>query len=167
MKKYIIRLDDACEKMDRDKWNSVETVLDKHNVKPLVGIIPACKDPKMNIYETDPDFWETTVVRWQNKGWEIALHGYDHVYITQSGGCNPINKKSEFASLPIDEQKRKIKEGIRIFNEHGISPKVFFAPSHTFDENTLKAIKEESDIRFISDTIAFDAYAEKGLKETF
>ena len=32
--------------------------------------------------------------------------------------------------------------------------------SHTFDENTLIALKEESDIRIISDTIANDVYFE-------
>ena len=35
-----------------------------------------------------------------------------------------------------------------------------FAHSHTFDENTLVALKEESDIRIISDTIANDVYFE-------
>lgn len=45
---------------------------------------------------------------------------------------------------------------------HDIEPKVFFPPSHTFDENTLIALKEESDIRIISDTIANDVYFENG-----
>ena len=30
----------------------------------------------------------------------------------------------------------------------------FFAPSHTFDQNTLSALKNETPIRIISDTIA-------------
>lgn len=41
---------------------------------------------------------------------------------------------------------------------HGVKPKYFFAPSHTFDENTLKALKECTDIRIISDTIATKPY---------
>ena len=36
----------------------------------------------------------------------------------------------------------KIDEIKKLFNNHGIDPKVFFAPSHTFDNNTLIAIKE-------------------------
>ncbi len=36
--------------------------------------------------------------------------------------------------------------------------KIFFAPAHTFDKNTLKAIKETTDIRIISDTVANDIY---------
>ena len=42
--------------------------------------------------------------------------------------------------------------------EHGINPKYFFAPSHTYDDNTLRALKKESDIRIISDTIGLHPY---------
>ena len=52
---------------------------------------------------------------------------------------------------------------MNVFLQHGISPKVFFAPSHTFDVNTLKALKEESEIRIVSDTIAYDVYNRDGI----
>lgn len=152
-----MRLDDACEKMDVEKWNRMEELLDKYNIKPLVGVIPHCEDPMMDQYQTDSSFWEK-VHRWKNKGWTIALHGYNHVYSTECGGINPVNKRSEFAGLPLERQKEKIKKGVMILNEHGIYPKVFFAPSHTFDENTLTALKEETEIRIISDTIAWNSY---------
>ena len=45
MEKYIIRLDDACEKRDVKKWDQMEQILDKYGVKPLVGVIPHCEDP--------------------------------------------------------------------------------------------------------------------------
>ena len=44
MAKYIMRLDDACPKRDVEKWDRIEDLLDKFNVRPLVGIIPDCKD---------------------------------------------------------------------------------------------------------------------------
>jgi len=47
---------------------------------------------------------------------------------------------------------------LEVFSSNGIIPEVFFAPSHTFDDNTLNALKIESNIRIISDTIAFDVY---------
>lgn len=53
-----------------------------------------------------------------------------------------------------------IQHGVDVLKGHDIKPKVFFAPSHIFDENTLVALKEESDIRIISDTIANDVYFE-------
>ena len=158
MRKYIIRLDDACEKMDVEKWGQMEELLDKYNIKPLVGLIPHCEDKAMDKYPVDNSFWEK-VQKWIEKGWIIALHGYNHVYSTQCGGLNPVNKRSEFAGEPFDVQKNKIKAGIMIFREHGIDPQVFFAPSHTFDENTIIALKEESNIRIISDTIATKPYS--------
>ncbi len=158
MPKYIMRLDDACEKMDVEKWKRMESILDKYGVRPLVGVIPRCEDPMMAQYSFNPDFWET-VSKWISKNWTIAMHGYNHVYTTNCGGINPVNKRSEFAGLPLETQKEKIRKGVDVFRQHGINPKVFFAPSHTFDENTLLALKEESDIRIVSDTIANKPYS--------
>lgn len=157
MSKYILRLDDACEKMDIEKWDRMEQLLDKYGVKPLVGVIPHCDDPMMDDYPVDSNFW-SKVNNWISKDWSIAMHGYNHVYSTDCGGINPINKRSEFAGEPLEVQKEKIRKGISIMREHGVNPKIFFAPSHTFDRNTLLALKAESDINIISDTIANDVY---------
>lgn len=139
----------------------MEQILDKYGVKPLVGVIPHCEDPMMNQYEKDTEFWKR-VVSWISKGWIIAMHGYNHVYRTERGGMNPVNRRSEFAGEPLEVQKAKISKGVLIMREHGIDPQVFFAPSHTFDENTLIALKECSNIRIISDTIANDVYSQFG-----
>lgn len=159
---YILRLDDASDYMDVEKWSRMEELLDKYQIKPLVGVIPDNQDPALvDVYEQDPLFWEKAN-RWKEKGWELALHGSNHKYITEEGGMNPVNKRSEFAGVPLDEQRKKIRIGIEIFREHGIEPQIFFAPSHTFDENTLEALKRESDIRIISDTVANDVYYQNG-----
>ena len=157
MSKYIIRLDDACEKMDVEKWDRMEKLLDKYKVKPLVGVIPHCEDPMMDKYDSDAEFWNKVGI-WKNKGWTIAMHGYNHVYSTTCGGINPVNKRSEFAGLSYEDQAEKIERGWEILNGNGFHPEVFFAPSHTFDENTLKALKNKTTIRVISDTIASDVY---------
>lgn len=160
--KYYIRLDDACEKRDIEKWSMMETILDTYNIAPLVGVIPKCEDTNMDKYVVDTDFW-SKVEKWKSKGWTIALHGYSHVCITKDGGINPVNNRSEFAGVSIEEQKEKIAKGIEIFRSHNIYPKVFFAPSHTFDENTIFALKECSDIRIISDTVANKPYNKGGI----
>lgn len=158
MTKYIMRLDDASEYMDVPKWKRIEDLLDAYHIKPLVGIIPDNKDPSLvNAYPRDVNFWET-VDRWGKKGWELALHGCYHKYTTQEGGLNPINPRSEFAGVPLSQQREMIRHGLQILHAHDVFPKVFFAPSHTLDENTLLALKKESDIRVISDTIANDVY---------
>ena len=74
------------------------------------------------------------------------------------GGINPIHNRSEFVSLSLEEQKKKISGGYNIFQSQNIGAKIFFAPSHTFDENTLQALKDETPIRIISDTIANNVY---------
>lgn len=162
MAKYIIRLDDACEKMDIEKWSRMEKLLDRYSIKPLVGIIPNCQDVQMDAYSFDQNFWNK-VHTWINKGWAIAMHGYNHVYSTDCGGVNPVNFRSEFAGETLDIQKKKIRQGVEILKSHGICPKVFFAPSHTFDENTIEALKSESEIRIISDTVANKPYTKYGV----
>lgn len=162
MTRFVFRLDDACERMNLDKWNRIEVLLDKYEIKPLVGIIPDCKDPMMSQYEPNISFWDKVNV-WIKKEWTIALHGYNHLYTTDQGGINPIHNRSEFAGIDLRKQKEMIRAAVSIFAQHGVSPQVFFAPSHTFDKNTIQALKEESSIRIISDTIAFDTYTMDGI----
>lgn len=162
MGNYIIRLDDACEKRDIEKWDRMEKLLDDFGVKPLVGVVPQCRDNNMDKYPVDTSFWQR-VKSWQQKKWSIALHGYNHVYVNSNPGINPINNRSEFAGLPLLEQRKKIELGINIFRQNGINPKVFFAPSHSFDENTINALLLESDIRIISDTPANKPYSKYGI----
>ena len=159
--KYIVRLDDACEYMDVKKWRYVEELLDSHHIKPLVSVIPNCMDRLFtHKYVKNEDFW-SLAVSWQDKGWDIALHGYNHVYTNfHAKGLNPINPFSEFVGLPLKEQGKKIRDGMLILKEKGLDPNYFVAPGHSFDENTLLALKNESDIRIISDSVASKVYYE-------
>lgn len=158
-KVYLIRLDDACPTMDAKKWQIVEDILDTYGVCPMVGVIPANEDRKLQIDVADTEFW-AKVKAWEKKGWAIALHGYDHCFISNAGmnGLNPLWERSEFAGVPLEEQKEKIRKGVAVFRENGIELKYFFAPAHTYDEHTLQALREESNIRVISDTIATHPY---------
>lgn len=157
--KYLIRLDDACPTMDKAKWQRMFDILDRYGVHPMVGIIPHNEDPMQEIDAPDLEFWKKAKL-WQQKGYAIALHGYNHCYISNKGleGINPLWARSEFAGVPLEIQRQKIRDGFKILSEQGVSPNYFFAPSHTFDKNTLKALKECTDIRIISDTIATKPY---------
>lgn len=162
MSRYIMRLDDASEYMDAAKWEKMENLLDKYKISPIVGVIPENQDPDMiGVYRKDCTFWNK-VHSWNDKGWTIALHGYSHVFETNCGGINPVNDRSEFAGLSLENQKEKVRLGYAKLMKYGIKPSIFFAPAHTFDENTLRALKEESDICIISDTIANDVYYQSG-----
>lgn len=158
---YLLRLDDASEYLDIEKWNKIEEILDVYEIKPIVGIIPDNEDKELiSKNKKDSFFWEKAR-KWQSKGWIIALHGYNHVYITSEGGVNPINNRSEFAGVSLNIQRQKIRDGINIFKNNNLNAEVFFAPFHTYDINTLEALKTESDIRIVCDTVANDIYKEK------
>lgn len=160
---YLIRLDDACEYMDVERWQRVEDILNERKTAPLVGIIPDCRDKSFTSkYVKDENFW-SKAGRWRDSGWIIGLHGCTHVYETKSGGINPVHCRSEFANLPLEVQKEKIRLGYNILKAHSLEPKIFFAPSHTFDLNTLEAVKSETGIRIISDTVANKIYKKHGL----
>jgi len=151
--KYILRFDDACPTMDKRKWDKIETICDKYEIKPLIAVIPNNKDKSMMVDKYDEKFWDK-IRDWQKKGWHIALHGFEHLYVTNKSGVLPFNKQSEFAGLSLEEQMIKIKKGWAIFQKEQIKSNIWIAPSHTFDRNTLLALKQETNIDKISDGIA-------------
>ena len=155
---YVIRLDDASEYMDLEKWKRMEYLLIKYEIHPIVGIIPHNKDKELiTKYTKNPDFWKL-VYSWIDTGWIPAMHGFEHRYITENGGLNPVHNRSEFAGLPLAEQEMKLEMGYKALLDHGIKADIFFAPSHTYDANTLIALKNKTDIYIISDTIATNVY---------
>jgi len=158
--KYLIRLDDACPQMCHERWQIIENILDGNSVKPLVGIIPANEDIGTSKWEEDTNFW-IKAQSWEKKGWEIALHGYNHVCINideTKDVLNPVWNRSEFAGVPFEKQRDKLEKGYLYLVNKGMHPKYFFAPSHTFDENTLKALYEVTPIRVVSDTYTLKPY---------
>ena len=86
MKNYIsentgilIRSDDVCENMDWDLKKKLEKLFDEHSIKPVLGVIPNNQDKEFLSFSRNEDFWNQ-VRSWQDKGWEIAQHGYTHIY---------------------------------------------------------------------------------------
>lgn len=64
---YLIRLDDASEYMDVEKWNKLEVLLDKYDIKPIVGIIPINQDAYLlGKYKKNYNFWDKVHI-WNSK----------------------------------------------------------------------------------------------------
>lgn len=158
---FILRLDDCSEYMNSEKWNRVFSLCDRNGIKPILGIIPNNEDPNLLKWGEYENFWKK-MRELQSKGYTIALHGNSHKFSSNCAGINPVNKYSEFAGKAYSDQAEKIRKGIEKLKQEGITAKCFFAPAHTFDENTLLAIQNESEIRIIVDTIAYNTYFEKG-----
>lgn len=161
--KYIVRLDDACPTMNSEKWTRIENILTKYNIKPIVAVIPNNRDSEQVISSPNKNFWNK-VRGWVDNDWHIAMHGYDHVYTTDNPGIVPFNKASEFAGVPYPVQAEKIRKSMEIFNREQINVNIWVAPAHSFDLNTLKALKHHTNISIISDDIALFPYSKYDFK---
>jgi predicted deacetylase len=160
--RYLIRLDDACDTMDRRRWERVEQVLDAHGVKPIVAVIPDNRDSALMLEPRDTAFW-TRVRGWASKDWTVAMHGCTHLmHPTRHELLLPFYQRSEFAGLTLEVQRAKIRTAWQLFLTQEVEPRLWVAPAHSFDLLTLEAVRRETPIRIVSDGIAWDTYQEHG-----
>ena len=118
----LIRIDDIAAHMKWDLIQKCEILFDELNIKPLLGVIPNNKDKEFLKYEKKDDFWHK-VRAWQSKGWEISMHGFDHVYNadTMKKDFFGYGGKSEFYGHSFDHQKKRIEEGLKIFKKEKVN----------------------------------------------
>jgi len=145
---YLLRFDDICPTMNWRVWAEIETVLVQRRFKPLLAVVPDNRDPGLQVDPPAGDFWDR-VRAWQDRGWTIALHGFQHRYVTRSAGMVAVRKKSEFAGLPGEVQREKLRRGLEIFERERITSRVWIAPGDSFDAATV-ALLPEFGIRVIS-----------------
>ena len=157
--KYLLRLDDSCSTQKKENWDEIEAILDRLNIKPIVAVIPFNKDKNLFLDSEDDNYW-AKVKYWESKGWEIALHGHSHQYhkVNKKDLILPFYNRSEFGGLDLKKQCVLIKESYEHFLENNIKPNIWIAPSHTFDKNTLIALKNCTEIKYVSDGIALQPF---------
>jgi len=162
--RFLFRLDDASAHSDLSKWRAIEAIFQKYGIKPIVAVIPENKDAKLMYKEASPLFWQT-VSGWDQKGWDVAMHGYQHTFhnVSKKQSIIPYYDRSEFSGLGLEKQKDKIKKSLAIFRKNNIDPRVWVAPAHSFDSATLRAISDETNIRIISDGISLFPFYRSGL----
>lgn len=138
---FLLRFDDLCPTANWDVWNSVERLLLERDVSPLVSVVPDNRDPTLQVAPPDPAFWER-VRAWQARGWSIGLHGHDHVYRTRDPGLLGINARSEFAGLPLGQQRAQLAAALEAFARERVHADAWVAPAHSFDRATLRALRD-------------------------
>ena len=139
--KIAVRLDDITPDMNWDNFNFFRDLFRETGITPLLGIVPENRDANLIKGAEHEDFFE--VMRTLGKeGYSFALHGCYHIYTTKKGGLFPLNHFSEFAGVPYEKQKEMIEKGRDKLKEQGIITDIFMAPAHSYDSNTLKALKE-------------------------
>lgn len=157
----IIRMDDICPRMNKDKFINCLSFLESLEIKPLLGVIPDCQD---NIFIENEilDFWEW-IYDLNKKGYPIAMHGVHHVYSTEKQGIVCKRRKSEFSGLSYDEQYNLLFYGKEILKNHNIYTDVFMPPGHSYDDNTLKALNVVG-FRYLTDGRSSWPYLRHGIK---
>ena len=139
--KIAVRMDDITPDMNWENFNFFLDLFEKTGITPLLGIVPDNKDNSLSCETLHEDYYEVMKAL-EKKGFTLAMHGCHHVYSTKSGGLFPLNRYSEFAGLPYDRQKELLKYGKEKLKANGIETDIFMAPAHSYDKNTLKALKE-------------------------
>jgi predicted deacetylase len=137
--KFLLRFDDICPTLDWKRWDRIESILIEECVRPIMAVIPDNQDPGLHEGEPNNRFWDR-VRTWQDRGWTIGLHGYQHCYVNSNRGILGLNSFSEFAGVPLNEQIEKLRKALAIFHREGVRPDIWVAPGHSFDANTISAL---------------------------
>jgi len=153
---YLVRFDDICPTMNWSMWSRIEEILLKFGISPILAVVPDNQDQKLMVAPSNPSFWER-VRGWQARGWSIGLHGHQHLYLSRNRGLHGFAPKSEFAGLAPDLQENELRKAIEIFRREGVTPEIWIAPAHSFDDSTISALRRLG-IRIISDGFALAPY---------
>ncbi len=159
--KIAVRMDDITPDMNWENFSFFQNLFEQTGITPLLGIVPENRDAKLSPEAPRKDF-DIRMKELEKKGYCFAMHGCYHVYTTKCGGRFPLNSYSEFAGLPYDKQKELLAYGKEKLKEYGIETDIFMAPAHSYDDNTLKALKELG-FNKITDGFGKVPYMEKGI----
>jgi len=137
---YLLRIDDLCPTIHERRWSRIRELIASFQIRPILAVIPNNLDRDLLKSPPDPGFWQQ-MRQIQEDGATIALHGYHHLCKEESAdGLIPLHRRTEFAGVPFDLQLSRITRGLEILRGHGLDPKLFVAPRHGFDWDTLDAI---------------------------
>jgi len=158
---YLLRFDDLCPTMDHARWQRFVPLIEEFALCPILAVIPDNQDPDLELAAPDPAFWDRLRAL-ESAGATIALHGYRHLCASMGRGLVPLHRASEFAGVNWLIQRRWIHAGMERMAREGLDPKVWVAPRHGFDLNTLCVLRKEG-IRIVSDGFARIPFTREGM----
>lgn len=139
---YLVRLDDFCPTMLRDPRERFLSILARHGVSPILAVVPDNQDPNLNLQPSAPEFWHR-MRSLQAAGATIAMHGYRHLCTSRGKPLLKLHQKTEFAGVDLATQQQWLRSGLAVLRAQGLHPRLFVAPRHGFDHNTLRALAAE------------------------
>jgi hypothetical protein len=149
---YLLRFDDLCPTTPVERWRRLEALIERFSLQPILAVVPDNRDPELGVSTPDPAFWQR-IHALEVSGAVVGLHGYHHICASRGRSLVRLAPTSEFAGVPAPTQRSWIKEGLRILRAHGLNPRIWVAPRHGFDRNTLNALGAEG-IALLSDGFA-------------
>ena len=110
---YLIRFDDINPKMNWKKFNKLKKIINKHNIKSILGVIPKCEDASISNFPENKNFLNQ-ILQMKLNGDLIAQHGFRHITDSYDKGLYGNFKRSEFAGLDYKTQYERIEKGKKI-----------------------------------------------------
>lgn len=159
--KIAVRMDDITPDMNWENFLRFKKLCDLYQIRPLIGVVPENQDSMLKVDSERKDYWKY-LLELQKEGWVIAQHGVTHVYRTKKKGCFPLNALSEFAGLSYEKQYELLKRGKECLLLHGVQTDIFMAPAHSYDKQTLRALKKLGFTK-LTDGFGDEPYKWKGL----
>ena len=159
---YILRFDDINPNMDWERFNKLKSIINKYNIKSILGVIPKCEDKTISNFPENKNYF-IDLKKMKSDGDLIAQHGYTHITDSKSKGLYGNEKRSEFAGLNYNDQYERIFKGKKILLENCLWQPIFMAPVHTFDNTTLKVLRK-LDFKLITDGFSRYPFELNGIK---
>jgi predicted deacetylase len=158
---YLLRFDDLCPTMVRERWERFLPLLEEFGVHPILAVVPDNRDHELEHSAPAPEFW-SQMRAMEAAGATIGLHGYRHLCMSRGQSLTPLHRNTEFAGVSEGIQQAWIREGLAILRGHGLCPRIWVAPRHGFDCATLRVLREEG-ISLVSDGLARVPFMRDGL----
>ena len=158
---YLLRFDDLCPTFSLEKWERFLPLIEEFRIRPILAVVPDNQDSGLIVSAPDADFW-TRMYAMEAAGATIAVHGYQHICDSRGKSLLPLHRRTEFAGVPEEIQREWIHGGLETLRGFGLSPRLWVAPRHGFDLNTLRALQEEG-IGYLSDGFARIPYKRGGV----
>lgn len=163
--KYLVRLDDASESMDFDKWSQVEQVLRSQSIKPIVGLIPMNRDHTVMRGNPNSRLYRQTISRWRSYGWSFAMHGTTHeMQATGDTLIFPVKRRLEQANQPIEAYEELLSKAYNRLKDLGVDVKLWISPGHAITQERVELIHKTLSIDIFSDGYSIRPISKYGVK---
>jgi predicted deacetylase len=158
---YLLRVDDLCPTVHERRWRRLAAIIREFGIRPILAVVPDNQDSELRSSPPDPAFW-AQMRAMQAAGAAVAIHGYRHQCVHRGKSILSIHSHTEFSGRPVEEQREMLRAGLEMLRAEGLNPRLWVAPRHGFDWNTLAALREEG-IGYLSDGVALRPFLRGGV----